>query len=216
MDVILCRMRAGARRFAMGILLPIAACGGDDLFLPDAPDDRTPVQLRAYSGGGQSALVGSPVPYPLVVEALDGKGRPVQGAVVVFEFVDPPNGAAIAPPATQTGANGLAAAVVTLGTPAGEQPVDARLDDPARDLSVRFLLTAIRSNSGGGGGNDDPPPDDGGGGGGGGGGNAGPPDEGGGGGGPPPDDGGGGGGNGKGNGGGNGGGNGNGHDDEDD
>jgi hypothetical protein len=166
MDVILCRMRAGARRFAMGILLPIAACGGDDLFLPDAPDDRTPVQLRAYSGGGQSALVGSPVPYPLVVEALDGKGRPVQGAGVVFEFVDQPNGAAIAPPATQTDTNGRAAAVVTLGTPAGEQPVEARLDDPAHDLSVRFLLTAIRSNNGGGGGNDDPPPDEGDGGGG--------------------------------------------------
>ena len=208
MNVILCRMRAGARRFATGILLPVAACGGDDLFLPD---DRQPVQLRAYSGDGQSALVGSPVPHPLVVEALDGKGRPVQGAVVVFEFVDQPNGAAIAPPATPTDTNGLATAVVTLGTPAGAQPVDARLDDPARDLSVRFLLTAIRSNNGGGG-NDDPPPD---GGGGGGGGNAGPPDEGGGG--SPPDNGGDGGGNGgKGKGKGNGGGNGNGHDDEDD
>ena len=208
MDVILCRMRAGARRFATGILLPIAACGGDDLFLPD---DRHPVQLRAYSGNGQSALVGSPVPHPLVVEALDGKGRPVQGAVVVFEFVDQPNGAAIAPPATPTDTNGLAAAVVTLGTPAGAQPVDARLDDPARDLSVRFLLTAIRSNNGGGGGNDDPPPDEGGGGGGG---NAGPPDEGGGG--SPPDNGGGGDNGGKGKGKGNGGGNGNGHHDEDD
>lgn len=206
MDVILCRMRAGARRFATGILLPIAACGGDDLFLPD---DRHPVQLRVYSGNGQSAPVGARVPYPLVVEALDGKGRPVQGAVVVFEFVDQPNGAAIAPPATPTDTNGHAAAVVTLGTPAGAQPVDARLDDPARDLSVRFLLTAIRSNNGGGG-NDDPPPD-----GGGGGGNAGPPDEGGGG--SPPDNGGDGGGNGgKGKGKGNGGGNGNGNDDEDD
>jgi hypothetical protein len=88
--------------------------------------------------------------------------------VVVFEFVDRPNGAAIAPPISQTDTNGLAAVEVTLGSPAGAQPVDARLDDPARDLSVRFLLTAIRSNPGGGG--DDDPPDDGGGGGGAGGG----------------------------------------------
>jgi hypothetical protein len=38
---------------------------------------------------------------------------------------------------------------VTLGRPAGDQPVDARLADPDHELRVRFLLTAIRSNSGG-------------------------------------------------------------------
>ena len=197
MGGILHPLRVRARRLATNtLLLPLAACGGGDLLLPDdRTEDPIPAQLRAYSGNGQSALVGSPVPHPLVVEALDSEGRPVPGAPVVFEFVVQPNGAAIAPPAAQTDTNGHAAAVVILGTPAGEQPVEARLDDPTRDLSVRFLLTAIRSNNGGGGGNDDPPPNDGGGGGGGGG-----------------DD--GGKGKGKGNGGGNG--NGNGHGDGED
>jgi hypothetical protein len=171
------RLRVGARRLVRGtlLLLPLAACSGGDLLLPDGR------QLRAVSGDGQSAVVGSPVPNPLVVEALDADGRPVEGAVIVFEFVDPPNGAAIAPPVTETASDGRAAVEVTLGTPAGDQPVEARLDDPQRELSVRFLLTAIPSNDGGGGGDDDdPPPDDGLDGGGGG---DGPPDDGGGGGG---------------------------------
>src|SRR5688572_4880343 len=89
--------RAGARRLTTATLLPLvlAGCSGGDLLLPT--DDRPPVQLRAVSGHGQSAVAGSPVPYPLVVEALDRAGLPVQGAVVTFEFVNPPSGAAIAP-----------------------------------------------------------------------------------------------------------------------
>lgn len=142
--------RVWTRRLATGtlLLLPLVACTGGDLLLPG----RTPAQLRAVSGDGQSALVGSPVPNPLVVEVQDGAGRPVEGAVIVFQFVDPPNGAAIAPSATETNSDGLASVEVTLGTPAGDQPVEARVDDPARDLHVRFQLTAIRSNTGGGGG----------------------------------------------------------------
>ena len=143
------------------ILLPgLVACGGDLLL----PDDRAPVQLRAVSGDGQSAVAGTTVPHPLVVEALDRAGRPVEGAVILFQFVDPPNGAVIAPAAPETDPEGRAAVEVTLGRPAGDQPVDARLGDSDRDLRVRFLLTAIQSDNGGGGGNgDDPPPDDGGG-----------------------------------------------------
>jgi hypothetical protein len=214
-------MRAGARRLGMGtlLLLPLAACAGGDLLLPE---DRTPVQLRALSGNGQAAPVGSRVPNPLVVEALDRAERPVQGAVIVFRFVDPPDGAAIAPAVSETDPEGLASVEVTLGTPAGDQTVEARLDDSSRELSVRFLLTAIRSNGGGGDDDDDPPPpgdgDDGGDGEGNGGGGDGDDDGNGGGG----DDEGGGGGNGgeggggddDGNGGGNGEGEGGGRDDE--
>ncbi|HVK00069.1 MAG TPA: hypothetical protein VM365_04360, partial [Gemmatimonadales bacterium] len=122
------------------ILLPgLVGCAGGDLLLPD---DRAPVQLRAVSGGGQSAVAGTTIRHPLVVEALDRAGRPVEGAVIVFQFVDPPNGALIAPAAPETDPEGRAAVEVTLGRPAGDQPVDARLDDPDRELRVRFLLTA--------------------------------------------------------------------------
>jgi hypothetical protein len=155
--------RVRACRLGTRTILPLAlaACSDGDLFIPE---DRAPVQLRAVSGDGQSAVAGSPVPHPLVVEALDRAGRPVEGAVIVFQFVGQPDGAAIAPSASETDPDGLASVEVTLGRPVGDQPVDARLDDPERDVRVRFLLTAIRSNSGGGGGedDDDPPPDEGG------------------------------------------------------
>lgn len=169
MLVSLQRMRAGARHLVTGtFLLPLAACASGDLLLPEPPDDRTPVQLRVVSGSGQAAPVRSPVPHPLVVEALDAAGRPVAGAVIVFEFVDSPNGAAIAPPVSETDPEGRAAAEVVLGAPAGDQPVEARLDGGGSEASVRFLLTAIRVNTGGGGDDDDDPPDGGGGTGGGG------------------------------------------------
>ena len=157
------RMRGGARRLAAAVLLllPVAGCAGDSLLLPD---DRTPALLRAVSGDGQTAPVGAPVRHPLVVEVLDRAGRPVEGAVVVFGFVDPPNGAEIAPPGPETDATGRAAVEVTLGAPVGDQPVEARLDDPEAGLSVRFQLTAIRTNTGGpGGGGGDDDDDDGGG-----------------------------------------------------
>ncbi len=168
MPVSLLLARAGARRLGTRTVLPLAlaACSDGDLFIPD---DRAPAQLRAVSGDGQSAVAGSPVPHPLVVEALDRAGRPVEGAVILFQFVGRPDGAAIAPSAPETDPDGRASVEVTLGRPAGDQPVEARLDAPERDARVRFLLTAIPSNSGGGGGDgdDDPPPDDGGNGGGG-------------------------------------------------
>jgi hypothetical protein len=179
MLVSLIGVRVGARPLTMGalLLLPLAGCAGDSLLLPD---DRSPTQLRAVSGNGQTGLVGAPVRHPLVVEAIDGSGRPVEGARIMFEFVDPPNGAEIAPPLSETDATGRAEVEVTLGAPAGDQPVEARLADPESALKVTFLLTAIRPNDGDGGDDDeDPPPDD---------------DEEGGGGSPAPDDGGGGGG----------------------
>ena len=130
------------------------ACGAGDLFLPGDPNDGVPVELRALSGDGQTAVAGDPVRHPLVVQALDHEGRPVPGAVIVFEFVDPPDGAEIAPPNTETDSTGRASAAVTLGTPVGDQPVKARLADPASSLSVQFLLTALQPNRGGGGDDD--------------------------------------------------------------
>jgi len=172
MLVSLIHTRVWARRLTRSsVLLPLMACSGGDLLLPDDP---TPTQLERVSGDGQSAVAGSPVPNPLVVQAKNRAGRPVEGAVILFQFVDPPNGAAIAPSSPETNFDGRASVEVTLGTPAGDQPVEARLVDPAHNLRVTFQLTAIRSNSGGGGGggddDDDPPPEDGGGGTGGGGG----------------------------------------------
>jgi hypothetical protein len=138
----------------IAFLVSAVACGGGDLFLPGDPNDGVPVELRALSGDGQTAMAGDPVRHPLVVQALDHNDRPVPGAVIVFEFVDPPAGAEIAPPNTETDSTGRASAAVKLGTPVGDQPVEARLADPASDLRVQFLLTALQPNRGGGGDDD--------------------------------------------------------------
>jgi hypothetical protein len=169
-------------------LFLLSACSGDDLLLPGA----APAQLRAVSGDGQTAQAGDPLRHPLVVEVLDRSGRPIPGTAVVFAFLDPAAGAEISTPTAATDASGRASAEVTLGNAVGDQPVVARLSDSGSDLSVQFLLTALRrpdppspplspppTNGGGGG-------DDSGSGGGGGAGPAPPPSN------PPPPEGGGG------------------------
>jgi len=146
-------IRLAARYLAGGVFISlVAGCAGDDLLLPG---DGAPAELRVVSGDQQSAPAGDPVEHPLVVEALDGAGRPVPGAVVVFEFVEPLSGAELEPATTETGADGRASAEVTLGTPAGDQSVEARLDGPVNDLTVQFRLTALQRGGRGGDGDDD-------------------------------------------------------------
>ena len=160
-------IRLAGRHLAGGALITlVAGCAGDDLLLPR---DGALAELRMVSGDRQTAPAGAPVEHPLVVEALDGAGRPVPGAAIVFEFVDPPSGAELAPGNTETDTAGRASAEVTLGTPAGDQRVQARLNDPTSDHRVQFLLTALLRNGGGGDEGGDGDGGDGGGGGGGGG-----------------------------------------------
>jgi hypothetical protein len=141
-------IRLAPRYLAGGVFISlVAGCAGDDLLLPG---DGAPAELRVVSGDQQSAPAGDPIEHPLVVEALDGAGRPVLGAVVVFEFVESPSGAELEPATTETGADGRASAEVTLGTPAGDQSVEARLDGPVSDLKVQFQLTALQRGGGGG------------------------------------------------------------------
>ena len=145
-------IRLAARHLAVGALIILAGCAGDDLLLPR---DGAPAELRMVSGDQQTAPAGDPVEHPLVVEALDGAGRPVAGAVVIFGFVDQPNGAELEPENTETDDDGRASAKVTLGTPAGDQSVEARLEDPASDLRVQFRLTAVQPGGGNEGGDGD-------------------------------------------------------------
>jgi hypothetical protein len=139
---------------ASAFLLTLGGCSGDDLLLPGG----APAQIRVVSGDGQTARAGDPLLHPLVVEVLDGAGRPIPGAPVAFEFVDPPRGAEISAPATETDVAGRASAEVTLGNAAGDQPVVARLDQPGTDIQVQFLLTALERSDGGGAGPAPAPP----------------------------------------------------------
>jgi uncharacterized membrane protein YgcG len=149
MPMSLIAIRRAARYLAGCALITLAAgCAGDDLLLPG---DGAPAELRIVSGDQQRAPAGDPVELPLVVEALDADGRPAPGAVVVFQFVEPPSGAELEPANAETGPDGRASAEVTLGNAAGDQTVEARLDGAADDLKVQFQLTALQRGGGGGG-----------------------------------------------------------------
>src|SRR6476659_6195946 len=150
------------RRAALALLALLAACGGADLTLPGSGD---PVGLSIVSGDGQSATVGEAVSEPLVVAVTNSDGGPVPGAVVVFHFSDDPPQAVLDPSSSPTDSSGRASATVTPGTRPGDQPIDAQVATPGRDLQVRFRLTAVAKappprdgGQGGNGGSAGPPP----------------------------------------------------------
>src|SRR6266496_5328512 len=137
-----------------GVLLILVlvqpGCGSGDLLLPSGPTVLTPI-----SGDRQSAVLGSRLPDPLVVEVTDAEGRHVAGARVDFTFaVAVPDGA-VTPPTDTTDEQGRASAEVQLGTMQGDQPVEAQVAGRADStLRARFSLTALpRSGGSGGGGN---------------------------------------------------------------
>jgi hypothetical protein len=139
-----------------GVLLILVlvqlGCGSGDLLLPSGPTVLTPI-----SGNGQSAVLGSRLPDPLVVEVTDADGRRVAGATVDFSFaVAVPDGA-VTPATDTTDEQGRASAEVQLGTVQGDQPVEAQVAGRADStLRARFTLTALpRDDGDGGGGNGD-------------------------------------------------------------
>jgi hypothetical protein len=73
--------------------------------------------LEPVSGDGQSALVGTVLPDPLVVRAHDADGNPVPNLAVTW--VVPQGGGQLAPTTTLTGDDGTASTRWTLGNTAG-------------------------------------------------------------------------------------------------
>lgn len=144
-------------RFAGGLAgLALPACGSGDLLLPSS---GVPSELRLVSGDLQQAEAGSPLPDPLVVAAVDGSGRPVQGSSILFRFELSSDGGQVNPDTVQTDEAGRATAQVRLGSEVGAHPVEAIVVDGPTGLRVRFLLTALQPDpgptGGGGGGGDD-------------------------------------------------------------
>jgi hypothetical protein len=81
--------------------------------------------LAAVSGDGQGALVGTPLPQPLVVRALDGAGNPVAGLPITWVVGE--GGGTVTPATTTTDAAGLAATQWTLGPSPGRNTATAVL-----------------------------------------------------------------------------------------
>jgi hypothetical protein len=119
-------------------LLSIAACGGDDLFLPK---DGEPAHIAAVGPDDLRGTVGQALSDSLVVEVTDPSGRPVSGVEVSFVL---PAGAAVAPgDRVNTGSNGRAAVYYTLSTAAGEQVVEAHAPIvPASNAVATFRVLA--------------------------------------------------------------------------
>jgi hypothetical protein len=129
------------RFLACGIALGILACAGGDLNLPN---NDAPVELRAVSGDGQQATVGSRLPDPLVVKVLDAAGQPVADVPLVFRFQDDFPDGQITPATPRTNSAGRAEVTVRLGSTVGSEIVEARIDqaDAAAGTAI-FGVTAI-------------------------------------------------------------------------
>ncbi|HET7427764.1 MAG TPA: Ig-like domain-containing protein, partial [Gemmatimonadales bacterium] len=121
-------------------LLPVAACGGDDLTLPGPGD---PAALTILAGNDQQAPLGDTLAQPLVVQLADRDGLPVGGRDVVFRFTHDIPDAAVAPGSVPTDPNGQATVRARLGSQAGLQPIEAFVAVPGEDLRVQFTLTAV-------------------------------------------------------------------------
>src|SRR5512144_263572 len=72
--------------------------------------------LAIVSGCGQSGLLGTQLPLPVVAKVTAGDGLGVKGVVVTFA---PPAGGAVTTPQVVTDANGLAQTLVTLPSTSG-------------------------------------------------------------------------------------------------
>ena len=94
-------------------------------------------------GNGQSGPAGTALDAPLVVQVKDAGGRAVEGRAIAFTI--DAGGGQVAPASAQTGADGQASANWTLGAPAGEQRVQAKVtgSDVPATLLVKFSATAV-------------------------------------------------------------------------
>ena len=119
----------------------LAACGGGELTLPA---DGSPASLRAVSGSGQQATVGTRLPDPLVVRLTDGAARPVPGVAVNFRFQSDVPGAQFEPATVTTNDTGFAFVQVLLGTTPGDQTIEAAVGaSTSSALLTTFGVTAL-------------------------------------------------------------------------
>jgi fibronectin-binding autotransporter adhesin len=80
-----------------------------------------PTTITLVSGGGQTAIVGTAVAQPMVVELRASDNLPVAGHAVGFAVSA--GGGSVVPASAVTDANGRASAMMTLGTTAGANSV---------------------------------------------------------------------------------------------
>src|SRR5207247_683968 len=116
--------------------------------------------LSIVSGNNQSALVGLPLPSPLVVKATDDLGRPGAGEQVAkatdaagravsgaqFDWTIVSGGGLLGSATTTTGSDGTTQVLYTLGSVAGPATIRAALHN-APAVTVSFTETALAAGS---------------------------------------------------------------------
>jgi PKD repeat protein len=128
------------------VALLLGACGGDSLSLP--PDGQ-PATITIKDGDDQNGRVGEPLAKPLLVQVTDSRGRPVEGATVAFEFNGAGPGASVVPQEKTTNGDGMADAVLVLGTTIGLQTGRARVmtGGASSPIQASFTATALPENA---------------------------------------------------------------------
>jgi alpha-tubulin suppressor-like RCC1 family protein len=118
------------RTSSLVLIVGVAACSSSS-----AP--RTASKFAVVSGQGQSAVVGTQLPDPLVVKVTDSHGDPVQGQAV--NFIVTSGGGSVFGGAETTDNAGIAQERWTLGTStADSQRVEARAVDPSTGQPLTF------------------------------------------------------------------------------
>lgn len=121
----------------------VSACGSSLVL----PNDGSPAELTAISGGGQEGTIGSRLEQPLVVRVTDAHSQPLAGVAVTFRFqtVDP---AARLDSASVTDRDGRASTEVRLGVDVGSHVVEAEVAQAPAALRATFDLTAVAPGKG--------------------------------------------------------------------
>ena len=106
-------------------------------------------RLVEVSGNNQTGQIGTALPQPFVVKAVDADNQPVAGVTVTFEVTS--GAGTLSDASVVTGGSGRASTVLTLGNTAGTVTVSARAEGLAGS-PVLFTATAVEA-----GGDTEPP-----------------------------------------------------------
>ena len=132
-------MASGALLTGATLIATAVGCGGGNGGNDPPPDDDPLVvaATTASSGNGQTGPVGEALPSELRV-VITRSDEPEEGVAVTWAT---PDGGSLAPAASNSGADGIATTIWTLGPDAGSQTATATVAD-ADGSPVSFTATA--------------------------------------------------------------------------
>ena len=117
----------------------ITASSGEASTTADVSVTQVLTTFDQVSGNGQAAVAGQPLAQPLVVRARDAIGSAIANLTVHFEATQ--GGGLVTPQEIQTGPDGTASAVFTLGETAG-QPQEVVASVVGTESNTTFTATA--------------------------------------------------------------------------